>query len=110
MFRAPPMLLPHESTAPHGIEPDPAMFTPGETVELGPLVSNEISREVETDQNYAAAKQKAIDRAIQSKLPNMYASEPDSNNLNHDLDNDEPEEEDDGSSSAAEPEDDESSK
>jgi len=123
MFRAPPMLLPHESTVPHlggekevGYEADPAaLFTPGSSSNAATTSAafsasaaaaatqeedtcKEIRREVEMDQNYAAAKQKRemeqrSAAAGQSKLPNLYASEPDANNLNHDLDNDADEEE-----------------
>ena len=67
MFRAPPMLLPHESTVPHAaasaqaLDGDPALFTPGEA---SPYGSKDISREVEMDQNYAAAKQKVSKVAL----------------------------------------------
>ena len=55
MFRAPPMLLPHESTVPHDAFDDPAMFTPGEAE---PFSANERTRESEMDKDYAAQKQK----------------------------------------------------
>ena len=95
MFRAPPMLLPHESTVSHHDYVIDSNFTPGETASADEWDDerNHV-RETEMEEQILAQKMKAMIR-IDSKLPNLYAPEPDASIQIHDLDNEEPEDEDD---------------
>lgn len=86
MFRAPPMLLPHEST----VSTEASNFTPSDEMAMQ-------REEDRMDQHIMAQKKKAMTSRMDSGLPHLYAPEPDASIQNHELDEEHEEEEEDSS-------------